>query len=214
MLFLARHGQSTANLGGLLAGRTDSPLTVLGRRQAASSGEALAAALAERPPGEGSLRLLSSPLVRARDTAGEIARCLRERLGEVAEVEVDARFVELDYGELDGTALAAVDPATWATWRSDPSWRPPGGETLLEVDERVRAACDELWPAAASGDVIVVSHVSPIKAAVTWALDIGVETTWRMSLGVASICRIGTSRGGGPGLVGFGETGHLSPLQG
>ena len=54
----------------------------------------------------------------------------------------------------------------WATWRSDPRWAPPGGEALVDLGARVREACVELVEEAQDRDVVVVSHVSPIKAAV------------------------------------------------
>ena len=57
---------------------------------------------------------------------------------------------------------------------------------------------------------IVVSHVSPIKAAVSWALGGGPELSWRLSLGVASITRITTGGPVGPVLVSFNETDHLA----
>ncbi|MGQ0481308.1 MAG: histidine phosphatase family protein [Pseudonocardia sp.] len=57
---------------------------------------------------------------------------------------------------------------------------------------------------AAVGDVVVVSHVSPIKAAITWALGVGDEVGWRMFLADAAVCRIDTS-GQRPVLVSFGE---------
>ena len=53
--------------------------------------------------------------------------------------------------------------------------------------------------------MVVVSHVSPIKAAVTWALGVGDEVAWRMFLGDAAICRIDTS-GPHPLLLGFSDT--------
>ena len=71
------------------------------------------------------------------------------------------------------------------------------------------AACEELSTEAARGDVIVVSHVSPIRAAVTWALGGGPELSWRLSLGVASITRISTAGPFGRQLASFNETGHL-----
>jgi hypothetical protein len=52
--------------------------------------------------------------------------------------------------------------------------------------------------------VVVVSHVSPIKAAVTWALGVGDEVGWRMFLGDAAICRIDTS-GRVPLLLAFND---------
>jgi broad specificity phosphatase PhoE len=106
-------------------------------------------------------------------------------------VVVDERWIEVDYGIYDGTPLSEVPPAMWAAWRADPSWRPEGGESLTAVGGRVRSACEELSGEVAGADVVVVSHVSPIKAAVVWALGVGDEAVWRMFLDVASVCRIG-----------------------
>jgi broad specificity phosphatase PhoE len=123
-------------------------------------------------------------------------------------VEVDERWIELDYGELDGRPVGEVPPATWAAWRADAAWRPPGGESLADLGARVRAACDLLVDAAREHDVVVVSHVSPIKAAVAWALGVGDEAAWRMWVGPASITRIGVS-GPVPSLRTFNEVAHL-----
>ncbi len=70
---------------------------------------------------------------------------------------------------------------------------------------RVRQACDELWPEAVDDDIVVVTHVSPIKAAVAWALGVGDETSWRMFVDLASVSRIGVGRSG-PSLRTFNET--------
>ena len=53
-------------------------------------------------------------------------------------VDVDERWIELDYGELDGVPLAEVPPATWAAWRADLAWAPEGGESLAALGVRVR----------------------------------------------------------------------------
>ena len=112
--------------------------------------------------------------------------------------------MELDYGEYDCRPLAEVPDSLWATWRRDPSYTPPGGESLVDVGRRVRFACEELAERAAATDVVVVSHVSPIKAAVTWALRVGDEVAWRMFLDLASITRISTA-GGTPVLRSLNE---------
>jgi broad specificity phosphatase PhoE len=198
MLILVRHGQSEANAAGLLVGRTESVLTELGRRQAAAIGEVLAAE--QKSP----LRLLTSPLARARHTAEIIAG----RLGTALVPTVEDRLIELDYGELEGQRPADLSRGVWAGWRSDSSWRPPGGETLPELQNRLDPLWTSLAAEAAAGDVIAVTHVSPTKAAVAWVLGAGPEISWKLSLGVASITRI--SFGGvSPALVSFGETGHL-----
>src|SRR5205085_595599 len=74
-----------------------------------------------------------------------------------------------------------------------PAHVPAGGESLAAVGTRVRAACRELAGAAADGDVVVVSHVSPIKAAIAWALGVGDEVAWRMWVADAAVCRIDTA---------------------
>lgn len=190
MIYLVRHGQTQANASGRLQGRADLPLTELGREQAA----AVAAVL----PSEATIH--SSPLTRARQTAEILARG--------REVRVDDRWIEVDYGDYDGMAVGSVPAEEWAKWRSDPHFRPPGGESLAQCGARVRAACADLSAAGQTGDVVVVSHVSPIKAAVVWALGVGDEASWHMYLGLASICRVSiTARGSS--LYSFNESSHL-----
>jgi probable phosphoglycerate mutase len=192
VLILIRHGESTGNAAGLLLGRLDAPLTDRGRAQA----------LSLRPAVAGAVRIISSPLARARATA--------EALGTGLPIEVDERWVEVDYGEFDGRPLDAVPATVWARWRSDPDYRPPGGETLAEAGTRVRAACEELFAtdgvgARGPGPVVVVSHVSPIKAATCWALGLGDEGAWRLYLATASVTRIAWGPGG-PVLNRYNET--------
>jgi probable phosphoglycerate mutase len=212
MLLLVRHGQSRANAAGLLIGRADSPLTGLGHQQAVALGEVLASR------GVAAGRILTSPLQRAMKTAQVIAAAYASVIEPAAlpQVKVDGRFVELflpwHWGPPHETAPSELPPGLWDRWRSDAAWRPPGGETLGEVRARVSAACEELSAEAARSDVVVVSHVSPIKAAVTWALGGGPELSWRLSLGVASITRISTGGPVGPALVSFNETAHLAGL--
>jgi broad specificity phosphatase PhoE len=193
VLILVRHGQTAANASGLLLGRLDVELDERGREQAARL-----AAVVGRP----GVRVVSSPLRRARDTAAAIAASAGTT------VEVDERWVEIDYGSHDGTPLSEVPAQLWARWREDPDFAPEGGESLAAVGRRVAAACEALAPGAAAGDVVVVSHVSPIKAAVVWALGTATPTVWRMFVAVASVTRIAIGDRG-PVLHSFNETAHL-----
>jgi broad specificity phosphatase PhoE len=65
---------------------------------------------------------------------------------------------------------------------------------------------------ATVGEVVVVSHVSPIKAAVAWALGVGDEVAWRTFVGLASITRIGLTERG-PLLRTFNEMAHLGQVS-
>ena len=196
MLILLRHGRTAVNAGGRLQGRIDAELDDVGIAQAAAAGTHLRERF-------GDFTVVSSPLVRARSTAAALGR----------DVVVDDRFIELDYGSWDGLAMSEVPPEQWAAWRTDPHMRPPGGESLVELDDRVRPALLELSTVARDSHVVVVSHVSPIKSAVTWALGAGPEMTWRMSLDRAAICTVSVGPRG-PSLSSFNETGHLSGLAG
>jgi broad specificity phosphatase PhoE len=183
VLVLVRHGQSEANAAGLLSGRAESPLTDAGRAQVA--------ALAGAFPGAG--RLISSPLGRARATAAALELGLP--------VEVDGRWTEVDYGSLEGESLRTVPAHIWHRWRSDLHFCPPDGETFAQVAARVGQACEELFAEPGSGargptDIVVVSHVSPIKAAVAWALGAGADLVWKLHLSTASVTRVGWGPGG------------------
>jgi len=192
VIVLARHGQTEANRDALLVGRIDPPLTDLGMEQA----RRLAGALAT----SGAVRVVASPLTRTVQTATVIA----EVLG--LPVETDERIIEMDYGAWDGTPIADVPIEVWRAWRTDPEFRPPDGESLRDVSRRVGAAMGE-W-LTTDDPIIAVTHVSPIKAALTWALGAPDRMTWRMFVEVASISRIGL-RQGAPCMLGFNDTAHL-----
>ena len=188
---LVRHGRTAANASGLLLGRLDPSLDELGQEQAALVGKTLGPVA----------KVVSSPLARARDTAAHID----------APLIIDERWIELDYGEYDGMPLSQVPAELWNAWRADTGYAPPGGESLRALAERVSAACEDLVADARDQDVVVVSHVSPIKAAVAWALGVDVSISWRTHLQPASITCVGVGRFG-PVLRTFNVTSHLGPL--
>jgi broad specificity phosphatase PhoE len=143
--------------------------------------------------------VIASPLRRAQETAAAFG----------CAVDTDDRWIELDYGDLDGVPMAEVPEATWAAWRADLNWAPPGGESLAALAQRVRPACQELVEEARDADVVVVTHVSPIKAAVAWALGADDRIVWRMYSAPASITRIAVA-GRTPSLHGYNDVAHLA----
>jgi broad specificity phosphatase PhoE len=197
VIVLVRHGRTDANARGLLLGRTDPALDDEGRLQAAR----LAAALG---PLDGA-RMVTSPLARCRQTAEVIVGAHAHEVP----VTVDEAWIELDYGAFDGLGAGDVPADTWAAWRADAGWAPEGGESLAALGARVRSACKSLAEEARERDVVVVTHVSPVKAAVAWALGVGDEVAWRMWVGPASISRIGFA-GSSPTLRSFNEVAHLT----
>ena len=184
MLILVRHGRTALNAEGRLQGRLDVPLDDVGREQAKAV-VAHVGAVDE---------LISSPLRRATETA--------EFFGQP--YATDERWIELAYGTYEGTAYTDLPSEAWDHWKTNVSWAPEGGESLTALGERVRGACLELTERARDRDVAVVTHVSPMKAAVAWVLGSGIEISWRSHLSHASVCRIGFS-GSDPVLYSFNE---------
>ena len=129
MLILVRHGRTLSNATGILQGRVDNPLDDVGAAQVAQ----VAAAVGHVD------RVISSSLLRARQTAAMFA----------APSTIDDRWIELDYGSFDGLPLADVPPEAWVSWRLDREFAPAGGESMGELDLRVRAAATDLLEIAA-----------------------------------------------------------------
>ncbi len=188
-LVIVRHGQTDANARGLLLGRLDVALDEVGRGQA----QALAAAL---PTPD---LVVSSPLARARETAAAFG----------VDVEVVDDWIEIDYGDWDGVPAGDVPAETWDAWRADADFAPPGGESLAGLTARVHDALDTLVADLDGRRAVVVTHVSPIKAAVGWALEIGPAVAWRTYVAPASITRFGLGPHGAL-LRSFNETAHLA----
>ena len=185
MLILVRHGRTALNAAGKLQGRLDVPLDDVGREQATSVANHVG------PVDE----LISSPLLRAVQTA--------EAFG--VPFEQDDRWVELSYGRFEGmSSTEAMSAEAWEQWRLDPNYVPDGGESLVDLDERVRSACEAIAERARDHDVAIVTHVSPIKSAVAWAIGAPIDIAWRSHLSQASVCRI-EIRGRGPVLTAFNE---------
>lgn len=188
MLILLRHGRTEANRAGLLQGRVDNPLDDHGRQQASDAAAHILAST-------GTIhRVIASPLVRAQQTAAALG----------LPVETDERMIELNYGEWEEKPVGAVPAETWAEWRANLDFRPPGGETLSELGTRVRRAMADIAETAADQNVVVVSHVSPMKSALAWALGQDDQVTWSMYIQQASICRI-AFRGGHPVVASMNE---------
>jgi broad specificity phosphatase PhoE len=188
VLILVRHGRTPANAAGLLQGRLDQDLDDHGRAQAL--------AVADYVRGWGDVdAVVSSPLKRAQQTAATFG----------LPVQTDDRWLELSYGEYEGTPHSEVPSEVWQHWRDDPDFTPNGGESLAALDVRVRAACVDLVERATDENIVVVSHVSPMKSAVAWALGVDIGISFNCHLDHASVCRIAI-RGDRPVLYTFNET--------
>jgi broad specificity phosphatase PhoE len=179
-LILLRHGQTDYNVAGRMQGHLDSVLTALGHEQAAAAAPVLAAL--------GPDRVVSSDLQRAVDTAEVVGTACG------LAVKFDARLRETHLGEWQGCTVPEIDadhPGAIATWRSDPTWAPPGGESRVDVVARSRPVVDELdaefGDSDGSSTVLLVAHGGLIAGLVTGLMELPTEV-WP-SFGGLGNCR-------------------------
>ncbi|MDJ0339042.1 histidine phosphatase family protein [Cryobacterium sp. PH31-O1] len=191
-VILVRHGRTTANATGVLAGRTlGVSLDQIGREQAALTGERLAPV-----PLVG---VVSSPLERCRQTAQLI---IDHQVGSLV-TPLDEGLTECDYGRWQGRTLS--DLATenlWSVVQTQPSAVVfPGGESMAAMQARSVAAIrrqDAAFEAEhGPGAVwVAVSHGDIIKSILADALGMHLDLFQRINVGPASvsIVRYGAGR--------------------
>lgn len=190
-IYLIRHGRTEGNVSDRLAGSTDQPLDSFGLNQA----EDLAAWFAWRLklsledgalaiPGRPSVLCLSSPLMRARQTAELVAT----RLG--VPVVIDEDLAEMDFGDWEGRTVKEIvsdNPEAFQPWLSpDDDTSFPGGETLGAFEERTRRALRRIM--ALEDDVVLVfTHGGVVRTMACALLGLGRESMWKFKLEPAAV---------------------------
>ena len=178
VVHLIRHA-AHGLLGRVLAGRRPGVhLSSEGRDQA----ERLAARLAREP-----LAIVqTSPLERAHETAEPIAA----RLGLVPEVQ--PALNEIDFGAWTGLGFDTLgDDPEWRRWNAVRGLsRPPGGETMLAVQARMRDHIEGLRLAHPDGHVALVSHCDVIRATLLLYLGLSVDAYDRIAVDPASVSTV------------------------
>lgn len=181
-VILVRHGRTTANASGILAGRTPGvELDETGREQAARTGERLGAVPL--------VAVVSSPLERCRQTAQAV---LDHQAGS-PEAPVDDGITECDYGDWQGRSLSDLaSEDLWSVVQNQPSAATfPGGESLGSMQARAVAAVRRHDAAIEAehgpGAVwVAVSHGDIIKAVLADALGMHLDLFQRLHVNPAS----------------------------
>ncbi|WP_088283479.1 histidine phosphatase family protein [Ideonella sp. A 288] len=201
-LVAIRHGETAWNAETRLQGHTDIPLNAVGRAQAGRMADALR--------DEGLVRVVSSDLARAAETA----QVLATRLG--LPLTTDTGLRERCYGRMEGLTYREIDdqqPEWAARWRQrDPDFAPPGGESLRTFQARCVGAADRLARDHAGAAIALVTHggVLDLLYRAATGIDLQAPRTWR--LGNAVVNRL-LHNGEGFVLVGWNDDRHLGATE-
>ena len=175
-LWVLRHGQTEMSVQKQFSGLSDPELTSHGREQARRAAAYVAGQLAGGAGGNasagsnaGPVAIYSSPLKRTRQTAEAVAEALATK----PRVHVTEALIEMNFGDWEGRTFAEVmdefplehDACFW-----DSAAAPSGGESPDDVLARVRPFLRDVARNHPGEDVVLVSHVTPIKSILRHAL--------------------------------------------
>jgi len=200
-IIAVRHGETAWNVAARIQGQLDVGLNDTGRWQARRVGKALA--------GEQISVVYSSDLGRAHQTAQSIA----EVTG--AEVVPEEGLRERSFGIFEGKTFDEINeiwPDHATNWRKRiPEWEPPeGGESLLQLRERVTRTLQLLASRHPGEQIVVVAHGGVLDAIyrVATGQEVNSPRTWELPNG--AINRLLWTPEGFT-LVGWSDTQHLDP---
>jgi probable phosphoglycerate mutase len=238
-LVLVRHGESTFIAEGRFQGQAETPLTDVGRRQAALVAGRLARphdAPALPVPAAEPLELVHSPLQRTSQTAAAIEQAMRQA-GHPVSLRPDPGFFEMHQGDWQGLHRDEIEARyrdVLAGWRRRPleTWA-PGGESLPDMQARVRPALETVLARLAAGRLpgtqdraqipgygdphpdhpwsIVVGHDGVFKVVLLTLFDLPLERFWMWSMDLCGITVV-ELRAGRPVLRAHNLTAHLAAL--
>jgi phosphoserine phosphatase len=237
-LVLLRHGETEWIVENRFQGQAETPLSADGRRQAALAGERLARPhrAPSLPVPQGlPLEIVHSPLARTAETARAVAAAMDAPVA----VRPERGILEIGQGSWEGVThdeIATRWAAELGAWRRTPwSSVAPGGETLREVQARVRPAVATVLerlgrdyprgtvdrpqvggyagvgPAAGQPWSILVGHDGVFKILLLTVFDLPLTHFWMFTMALTGITVI-ELRGGRPVLRAHNLTEHLAPL--
>jgi broad specificity phosphatase PhoE len=202
IIYLVRHGETTANRAGIALGRADVPLTELGVEQAAAVGRRLATIPFDR--------VFSSPLSRAVATA-------RALVGErPLAIETREALIELDVGETEGMTFPEMRQQYGdflERWAGPDGYRiqMPGGESLTDLEARLQPFIAELRALAAT-TIAVVSHNFVSRVLIANLLGLDASAVHTIHIDLASISTMVTRENQRLMVRGLNDRCHLHGL--
>lgn len=209
-LLLVRHGQTAWNADGRFMGQMDIGLNETGQRQAEAVGRRLAW---ERPQA-----IYASDLQRAWQTALCVHRSITESCApdEPPPLISEPRLREMNFGEWEGQNYEQIQDrhnAELKAWEADfLNVAPKGGESGLQMLDRLTAALDQIIARHPDASVILVAHGGPLQVLVAHLLGLPIDRMWQFHMSNTGVTEINLYSAGAI-LHLFNDTCHLEALR-
>jgi 2,3-bisphosphoglycerate-dependent phosphoglycerate mutase len=174
-----RHGQAENNVSRILVGRhIESHLTEYGRQQVADTAKQLKSVPIDK--------VYVSPVMRTVETAQIVC----DTIG--VSYEIDERLYEIDLGALVGMNYEDVTAKYGDLFQrfyseNDPLLESFGVETFASIKRRIKSLLDEVLEKHEDGNVLMVTHLDPVKAALAAMLDLKPEALYRWHIRNAAL---------------------------
>ena len=174
-----RHGQAENNVSRILVGRhIESHLTEYGRQQVADSAKQLKSIPIDK--------VYVSPVLRTMETAQIVCQILG------VDYRVDERLYETEMGKLVGMNYEELTTKYGDLFlrfysEYDPVLESFGVETFASIKRRIKSLLDDLLQKHEESNVLMVTHLDPIKAALATLLDLKPEALYRWHIRNASL---------------------------
>ncbi|MDO4909698.1 MAG: histidine phosphatase family protein, partial [Corynebacterium sp.] len=178
-LIVVRHGQTDCARDSIYSGSgTDIPLNEVGFEQVKRAARYVKAHDMQIDA------LIASPMLRTQQTAKALAA--------VVDLPIinDERIIEINFGEWEGKSVAEVhkaNPKNHGVFLSDPAVPAPGGESCVEMYERVRGFRDWLFDNYAGKTVLLATHSGPTRVLLALAANLPADQMRRFAVDTASV---------------------------
>ena len=183
MLYIIRHGQTELNTKMLMQGRSDYPLNETGLAQAEEAAERFA------EMGVTIDKIYSSPLIRAVQTA--------ERIAPDAELVIDERLIEMDYGPYEGMDLRDPTPEVMAFFMDFVNVPAPEGmEPLPDLVSRLGGFLVDIMAEAEKKDILLSTHAVAMKGAQEYLTPGSNGSYWAKEIRNCDIYVVGIEKNG------------------
>jgi len=184
VVYVVRHGHTQSTESKLISGSIDNPgLSELGRAEAKAAAEAIAR-LANRFELPAPQLIVHSDMLRTTETA--------QLISESASLPMrpDSRLREISFGEWEAKSMEELESEVSGqvdSWRGSVTAKPPGGESVAELETRVVRSLKDLVAENTGSAVVIVSHMMPLRAIAKAALKSSQESHWTLQFAPGSV---------------------------